>query len=56
MEMTLEMKVSASQIKTLMGRLINRMYALEMLGMIEDKVETLGHVVNANNRFIKNMT
>lgn len=54
MEMTLEMKFSASQIKTLMGRLINRMYALEMLGMIEDKVETLDHIVNANNRFMKN--
>lgn len=54
MEMTLEMKFSASQVKTLMGRLINRMYALEMLGMIEDKVETLDHIVNANNRFMKN--
>lgn len=54
MEMTLEMKISASQIKTLMGSLTNRMYALEMLGMVEDKVKTLDHIVNANNRFIKN--
>lgn len=53
MEMTLEMKISASQIKPLMGSLTNRMYALEMLGMVEDKVKTLDHIVNANNRFIK---
>lgn len=37
MEVNLEMKISVSQIKTMMGSLTNRMYALEMPGMIEDK-------------------